>query len=105
MLESLDAPPSAEETNWSGGHAFGMRYLTECAPLLAVGLAALARRFRRGRARWALASVVGLLVAWNGLLLLAYGLGDIDRVGCVTHREMVAGAGRAMSQLGERFWR
>lgn len=28
-------------TNWSGDHAYGMRYLIECAPLLAAGLAVM----------------------------------------------------------------
>ncbi|MEM7349525.1 MAG: hypothetical protein AAF657_01880 [Acidobacteriota bacterium] len=99
LMTSLDAPPSLEETNWSGGHAFGMRYFTECAPLVAVGLAALLGRFRTGVGRRVLAMVVSLGVLWNGLLLLAYGMGTIDRVGCVTHTEMARGALTAVQRL------
>ncbi len=99
LMESLSAPPSLEETNWSGGHAFGMRYLTECASLLAVGLAALLLRIRPGIQRWAAAAGCGLLVAWNGLLLLAYGMGTIDRIGCVTFPQMLAGVGEAVAVL------
>ena len=98
-MESLKAPPSSVETNWSGGHAFGMRYFTECAPLFAVGLAALSRRFKHGTGRGALAVVVALGVLWNGLLLFAYGMATIDRVGCVTHMDMAAGVGEALRRL------
>ncbi len=95
VMESPAAPPSAVESHWSGGHAFGMRYLTESAPLLALGLAVLLKQAGTIRRR-ALIAVLGLLVAWNGLLLLAYGSGEISRVGCVTYSEMVSGAGRAL---------
>jgi hypothetical protein len=106
-------------TNWSGGHAFGMRYLTECAPLLAAGLAVLVRRTagatageldgsagtdrsrRRRRLVWA--GVLGLLVAGNGLLILAYGAGEISHSGCVTYGEMAAGAARALAGLFTRM--
>ena len=99
IMESLAAPPSPAETNWSGGHAFGMRYLTECAPLLAAGLAALLQRFRAGIGRRLLAVALGAVVLWNGLLLLAYGMATIDRVGCVTHGEMAAGVVEALRRL------
>ncbi len=108
LMVSLTAPPSADETNWSGGHAFGMRYLTECMPLLAAGLAAglssLSSRSRRGAkvrsgAWWAAVAGVGVLVALNSLLLLAYGMGTIDRVECVTWGEMAVGAGQALTEL------
>jgi hypothetical protein len=88
--------------NWSGGNSFGMRYLAECAPFLAMGLAVLvqgtAARLREGFWR----AAVVLLVAANGGLVLAYGLGTIDRERCVTHREMVAGVAAAVSELAGR---
>lgn len=99
LMESLSAPPSLTETNWSGGHAFGMRYLTECATLLAAGLAALLARVGAGLRRSLLAVVLGLLVAWNGLLLTAYGMGTIDRIGCVTHGQMLAGVKEAVAAI------
>ncbi len=99
LMESLAAPPSPVETHWSGGHAFGMRYLTECAPLLALGLAILLRQAGTGFRRKALVAILSLLVAWNGLLLLAYGSGEISRVGCVTYPEMASGAMRALGRL------
>ncbi len=99
LMESLDAPPSLDETHWSGGHAFGMRYLTETAPLVALGLASWLARLGAGYRRRALYAVLALLVAWNGLLLLAYGSGEISRAGCVTHLEMASGAIRALARL------
>jgi len=99
ILESLDAPPSDLETNWSGGHAFGMRYLTECASLLAIGLAVWLKRLGKGVGRIVWPSLVGLLVVVNGLLLMAYGLGTIDRVGGVTYAEMAAGIVEALGRL------
>jgi hypothetical protein len=87
-------------TNWSGDHAFGMRYLADCAPLLAAGLAAgleaaLARSTARGplAGRWtaamrAAAGFMALLAAGNGLLVLAFSTGRIDREGCVTYPQM-----------------
>ncbi len=98
LMESVNAPPSPVETHWSGGHAFGMRYLTECAPLIALGLANLLRQFGSGFRRRALLAVLGLLIAWNGVLLLAYGSGEISRVGCVTHSEMALAAARALGR-------
>jgi len=40
-----------------------------------------------------------LFVAWNGLLILAYGLGTVSHSSCVTYPEMVAGVGQALSKL------
>jgi hypothetical protein len=96
------------DTNWSGDHAFGMRYLTESAPLLAAGLAALIARRPApepapGRtavtlrhAGWGAA--LGLLIAGNGLLVLAFATSQIDHERCVTYGEMAAGVSRALAQ-------
>lgn len=99
LMESLTAPPSPDETHWSGGHAFGMRYLTEATPLMALGIAVLLARFNAGVRRWSLYTVLGSLVVWNGLLLIAYGSGEISRVDCVTHAEMASGAVRTLDRL------
>lgn len=85
--------------NWSGSVAFGMRYLTETAPLLAAGATALlaaAWTARRRVWRGALTALLAALVAGNGLLVLAYGMNEISHLDCVTHREMAAGIGRAL---------
>lgn len=87
-----------EDTNWSGAFAFGMRYLTECAPLFATGLAFLldraAPRLRRG-----LYALMALLVVANGLLILAYGANTIPRNACVTHQQMAVGIATALGKV------
>jgi hypothetical protein len=83
--------------NWSGGHAFGMRYLTECGALLSVGLAfAVARSPRRWLVGWAVG--LGALVVWNGALIGAYTLKQISTLECVTFAEMVQGVGRMLAR-------
>lgn len=83
---------------WVTNSMFGMRYLTECGPFLAVGLAVLTRDITRWvRAFWWQA-VLGLLVTWNGFLILAYGLNTISRgAHCVTYREMLEGIIKAIT--------
>jgi hypothetical protein len=88
----------------TAGHAFGMRYLSETAALLAPGLAFLivrtAGELRLDRPRSLLwPAALALLVAWNGLLALAFGVGTISGTDCVTHRQMVAGVGEALARL------
>ncbi len=85
----------------TAGHAFGMRYLIENSPLLAVGLAFLLQRAAasRGATRGLLALLV-LLGLWNGLLILAFGTGTISGTHCVTHAEMVRGVGETLTRLG-----
>jgi hypothetical protein len=91
-------------TNWSGDNAFGMRYLVESVPLLAPPLAwaiAASRPAAPGGARqgwqgaWALALL--LLVAGNGLLMLAFARRTVAHDGCVTWGQMAAGAARALA--------
>lgn len=84
------------EIAWSAAAAFGMRYLTECAPLFALGLAAL---MTAGAARVRLAwwwGAAGVFAAGNGLLLAAYSLKTISQEACVPWPEMVDGVGRAI---------
>lgn len=86
-------------TNWSGAHAFGMRYLAECSPLLAAGLAVLVHKASSRLARRGWIAILALAVTWNGLLILAYGKGTISRSECVTYRQMAAGVFRALPRL------
>lgn len=54
--------------DWSGGLAFGARRFLDLAPFWALGIAALAERFGVR----VMGAVVGVLVAWNVLLLAAF---------------------------------
>lgn len=78
-------------THWGGAPSFGMRYLTECAPIFAIGLSVLIKSSTRtvGKLFWPIA--LSLLVIWNGLLIMAYGLETISRSYCLTNRDMLNG--------------
>lgn len=54
--------------DWWGGLAFGARRFLDLAPFWALGITALASRFGRR----VMGAVVGVLVAWNVLLLAAF---------------------------------
>jgi hypothetical protein len=85
--------------HWDDAPSFGMRYLTECAPLFAVGLAYLIRTtiplppFRL----WAVG--VGLGAVWNALLIAAYGLETITRAGCLSYSDMLNGFAELLAKL------
>lgn len=89
-------------THWQGGTSFGMRYLTECTPMFALGLAWLASRGWPRRARLWQAGTLAL-AGWNGLLMLAYGLGTVSRSYCVTYPQMLQGVSEALGRLLERL--
>ena len=76
-----------------------MRYLTEATPVFAVGLAVLLDRtpWIKGRLVWQ--ALLALLVVWNGLLILAYSIGTISHVDCVTWADMGAGVAEALGRL------
>ena len=78
-----------------------MRYLTECGPLFAFGLTQLMETPRQAlKARlWPL--VVSCLVIWNGLLIMAYGLGTISRSYCTSYVDMAVGVGQAVARLAK----
>jgi hypothetical protein len=85
--------------HWKDGASFGMRYLTECTPLFAVGLAGLMQAARKRLVvHWWGAALLVLVVA-NGLLILSYGLGTVSRSYCVTYQEMATGVGDAMARV------
>ena len=85
--------------HWKGGASFGMRYLTECTPIFALGLASLLNVFRMSIAPMISAIGLSVLVMWNGLLVLAYGLNTVSRSYCVTYGEMWGGVGKALGKI------
>jgi hypothetical protein len=87
-------------TNWSGDNAYGMRYLTESVPLLAPALAVWIGAAARPVARWAWTLGLALLVAANGLLMLAFARRTISHQFCVTWSQMAAGVVRALPGSG-----
>jgi len=85
------------DNHWAGGTSFGMRYLTECTPFFAFGLAKLSASTHR--LRWLLITGLFTLVCWNLLLVLAYGLNTVSRSYCVTYADMWKGIGDALKTL------
>ena len=91
------------ETNWNdhwgGAPSFGMRYLTECGPVFAVGLAVLIH----DTAKWIKPMVWYLIlvtfVIWNGLLIIAYGFGTISRSYCISYEDMIKGIAEALQRI------
>jgi hypothetical protein len=85
--------------HWKGGTSFGMRYLTECTPLFAVGLAGLMQaEGKRIAVQW-WGAILLILVVSNGLLILAYGFETISRSYCVRYPDMAIGIGRALAMI------
>lgn len=76
--------------HWDGAPSFGMRYLTESGPLLAPGLALVLQWLWYRLGSWSAIVLVGIACAWNGLLVLSYGLGTLSRSQCVTYGDMLA---------------
>jgi hypothetical protein len=89
--ETYAGQPGEWETHWAGGTSFGMRYLTECAPIFALGLTGLIARLRSRAGNSLPIAVVCALVAWNFGLIAAYGLQTISRSACVPPADMLAG--------------
>jgi hypothetical protein len=87
-------PATSWNDHWMGGTSFSMRYLTECTPLFGAGLAYLLS-FRPALTRL-LIPVLPVLVAWNLLLILAYGMNTISHSYCVTFTGMLNGIGEAV---------
>lgn len=86
--------------HWKGGASFGMRYLTECTPIFAIGLAGLlSTLYRTGIAKVFWNVGLGVLVVWNGLLILAYGLNTVSRTHCVTYYEKWVGVSQVLAKV------
>jgi len=81
----------ASWTAWSGAAAFGQRFFTNMVPAFALGLVALLERLQQRLGFRPLVVACALFVAWNGLLLVRYALGDIPRVGPVPLDELIVG--------------
>jgi hypothetical protein len=85
--------------HWGGAPSFGMRYLTECTPFFAVGMAYLLNSLAPVlRSIWA-ALVLFLLTTWNGLLILSYGLGTLSRAYCVSYMDMLTGVMNSIEKI------
>lgn len=77
--------------SWSGAVAFGQRFFTHMMPAFAVGLGTFLHNVqRRIPLRW-LSLACGLLIAWNGVLIVRYVLEDIPRQGPVPLGELIEG--------------
>jgi len=98
-LHGAAGQQSEWNTHWRGAPSFGMRYLTECAPIFAIGLSVLIKSSTRwvGKLFWPIA--LSLLVTWNGLLIMAYGLETISRSYCLTNRDMLNGVIEAVKRI------
>jgi hypothetical protein len=85
--------------HWDDAPSFGMRYLTECAPVFALGLALLIGQTRRfvGLLGWS--AVIAASAAWNAMLVVAYGLETITRSGCLPYGDMLEGIGRVFAKV------
>lgn len=100
LATQSEVAESADWINhWSGAPSFGMRYLAECAPMFAVGLAVLMRDtvWRFASAAWLAA--LAPFAAWNALLVVAYGLGTITRSGCLPYEQMWVGGLEAIRMI------
>ena len=78
--------------DWGGGHAYGSRRFLSLLPFLALPMAALIAALKPGGlfTRERVAVVVLALVVWNGLCVLQYRFGRIDRGGDLTARQMTS---------------
>jgi hypothetical protein len=92
-------PPPGWLHHWDDAPSFGMRYLTECAPVFALGFACLMENLRRtlGPAIWT--AIITSFATWNVLLIPAYGLETITRSGCLPYSEMLAGIAAVLRRL------
>ncbi len=84
---------------WWGGSSFGMRYLVECTPFFALGLAVLLPKASLGVAWRTWAPVLVVPVIWNACLALAFGLRTIEHSESVTFGQMWIGIGEAFRIL------
>jgi hypothetical protein len=94
------APPAGWLHHWDDAPSFGMRYLTECAPLFALGLAFLMQRTawsRSSKTSWMVA--LGACAAWNAMLIVAYGMETISRSGCISYADMARGIAAVFQRI------
>lgn len=96
---AVNFDPSNWRDHWKGAPSFGMRYLTECVPIFAMGLAFLMARTQKTTTTFLWPATLAVLVAWNGLLMLAYGLNTISRSQCLTYPDMALGIVKVFGKL------
>lgn len=75
-------------TGWSGGESFGMRTLTSCVPLVAMGVAILVSRLS-GKWKVALVAVTTLCGVYTTLFAIQFRLDLIPRFGRLTFSQIV----------------
>ena len=95
--------PSNWNEHWKGGASFGMRYLTECTTLFAIGLVTLLNIYRTSAAKFFWMAGLSVLVVWNTLLILAYGLNTVSRSYCVHYDAMWIGVTQAIEKIFSRL--
>jgi len=88
---------------WWQGDAFGGRMFISCAPVFALGLAALLEYLYKRAGWWPLALIALPAVAWNTLFVLQYRLGFVSKVDGLTLREMTLGKVTVVYDLVKRI--
>jgi hypothetical protein len=98
------APPPGWLHHWDDAPSFGMRYLSECTPLLGLGLATLIQASPPARTvRWIWVLGIAAFALWNALLIVSYGLETISRSGCLPYSDMLHGVGEVIRRIGARI--
>ena len=72
-----------------GGMSFGDRYLIKASPFLIVGLAAFFDSIKEKLKTTGLVIITTLFVVWNGLFIVQYSTGLINRQGSISWQKMV----------------
>jgi hypothetical protein len=72
-----------------GGMSFGDRYLIKASPFLIVGLAAFFDILRDKLKTTGLVIITTLFVVWNGLFIVQYSTGLINRQGSISWQKMI----------------
>lgn len=72
------------------GMSYGDRYLIKASPFFIIGLAALFERLRTYLKFKGLAAIVLLFTVWNGLFIVQYATGLVNRQGAVEWKQMIA---------------
>jgi hypothetical protein len=75
-----------------------MRYLTECAPIFALGLTGVLGVLGSKVGRFVPVVIIGALVIWNIGLIAAYGLQTVSRYSCVSFSDMLAGVQQVVTK-------
>lgn len=72
------------------GMSFGDRYLIKASPFFIIGLAALFEKLKPYLKFKGLVAIVLIFIAWNGLFIVQYATGLVNRQGAVEWKQMIA---------------